>query len=90
MFFWVIKVSALYNFNFSPKDILKLSVTNPLSLACKMAYSGEEEEGFACSFSIYLAEGDALAKQGDFVKAIHAYTIALEIQPDDKNCLVAR
>ena len=55
-----------------------------------MAYSGEEEEGFACSFSIYLAEGDALAKQGDFVKAIHAYTIALEIQPDDKNCLVAR
>ena len=55
-----------------------------------MAYSVEEEEGPKCSFSIYLAEGDALAKQGDFVKAINAYSIALDIQPDDKNCLVAR
>ena len=55
-----------------------------------MAYSVEEEEGPKCSFSIYLAEGDALAKQGDYHKAINAYSIALEIQPDDKNCLVAR
>jgi len=55
-----------------------------------MAYSVEEEEGPKCSFSIYLAEGDALAKQGDYNKAIQAYSIALEIQPEDKNCLVAR
>ena len=55
-----------------------------------MAYSVEEEEGPKCSFSIYLAEGDALAKQGDYDKAINAYSIALDIQPDDKNCLVAR
>lgn len=55
-----------------------------------MAYSVEEEEGPKCSFSIYLAEGDALAKQGDYDKAIQAYSIALEIQPEDKNCLVAR
>lgn len=50
----------------------------------------EEEEGPKCSFSIYLAEGDALAKQGDYNKAIRAYSTALEIQADDKNCLVAR
>ena len=55
-----------------------------------MAYSNEEEEGFPCSFSIYLAEGDNLAKQGEYIKAIKSYTIALEIQPDDKTCLVAR
>jgi len=55
-----------------------------------MAYSVEEEEGPKCSFAIYLAEGDALAKQGDFVKAIRAYSTALEIQPEDKNCLVNR
>ena len=50
----------------------------------------EEEEGPKCSFSIYLAEGDALAKQGDYNKAIRAYSTALEIQSDDKTCLVAR
>ena len=55
-----------------------------------MAYSVEEEEGPKCSFAIYLAEGDALGKQGDFVKAIRAYSTALEIQPEDKNCLVNR
>ncbi|KAI9337886.1 hypothetical protein DFJ73DRAFT_798360 [Zopfochytrium polystomum] len=42
------------------------------------------------SFQSYAAEGDILAKQGDFKKAIEAYTKALALRPSDKNGLVAR
>ncbi|KAJ3053620.1 Tetratricopeptide repeat protein 25, partial [Rhizoclosmatium hyalinum] len=42
------------------------------------------------SFQSLYAEGDILAKQGDYKKAIIAYTKALAMKLDDKNCLVAR
>ncbi|XP_063954060.1 outer dynein arm-docking complex subunit 4-like isoform X4 [Lytechinus pictus] len=44
------------------------------------------------SFAIYMAEGDVLFKQGEYKKALHSYStaLALEIEPTDKNCLVAR
>ncbi|KAJ3067385.1 Tetratricopeptide repeat protein 25 [Podochytrium sp. JEL0797] len=42
------------------------------------------------SFQSLFAEGDILAKQGSFKKAIVAYTKALAMKLDDKNCLVAR
>ena len=34
----------------------------------------ENEEGPVASFQSYIAEGDILAKQGDFRKAIEAYS----------------
>ncbi|XP_061082451.1 outer dynein arm-docking complex subunit 4 isoform X2 [Conger conger] len=42
------------------------------------------------SFSAYVAEGDQLYLKGEYIKAIEIYTTALVLQPDDKNCLVAR
>ncbi|KAJ8414354.1 hypothetical protein AAFF_G00052240 [Aldrovandia affinis] len=42
------------------------------------------------SFSTYVAEGDQLYLKGKYIKAIESYTTALVLQPDDKNCLVAR
>ncbi|XP_071481076.1 outer dynein arm-docking complex subunit 4-like [Diadema antillarum] len=42
------------------------------------------------SFAIYMAEGDVLFKQGEYKKALQSYSTALEIEPTDKNCLVAR
>nr|BAD38896.2 outer arm dynein binding protein [Heliocidaris crassispina] len=42
------------------------------------------------SFAIYMAEGDVLFKQGAYKKALQSYSMALEIEPTDKNCLVAR
>ncbi|KAJ3127307.1 eukaryotic translation initiation factor 3 subunit A [Nowakowskiella sp. JEL0407] len=42
------------------------------------------------SFQSYTAEGDNLAKQGDYQKAIEAYTKALTLRPMQKNCLVSR
>eukprot|EP00126_Sphaerothecum_destruens_P004683 Sdes_comp18327_c0_seq1m8051 len=58
-----------------------------------MGEYGDENDGEdspASSFVTYLAEGDILAKQGEFKKAIESFTKALEIRPTDKNCLVAR
>ncbi|KNE54866.1 hypothetical protein AMAG_00814 [Allomyces macrogynus ATCC 38327] len=51
---------------------------------------GSEVEGPVSSFQSYAAEGDILAKQGEFRKAIEAYTKALNMRPTEKNCLVAR
>ncbi|KAJ3028485.1 Tetratricopeptide repeat protein 25, partial [Rhizophlyctis rosea] len=42
------------------------------------------------SFQSLAAEGDILAKQGDYRKAIDAYSKALNLRPNDKNGLVAR
>ncbi|XP_077997219.1 outer dynein arm-docking complex subunit 4-like isoform X2 [Glandiceps talaboti] len=55
-------------------------------------YEDEEgsEEQPKSSFSIYVAEGDVLFKQGEYKKALESYNTALEIEPTDKGCLVAR
>ncbi|KAI9203623.1 uncharacterized protein BJ171DRAFT_623115 [Polychytrium aggregatum] len=49
-----------------------------------------DEEGNLSSFQSHAAEGDILAKQGDYRKAIEAYTKALTLKPTEKNGLVAR
>lgn len=50
----------------------------------------EGDQGPKSTFSTYMAEGDQLFHKGDYVKAIESYTTALILQPDEKNCLVAR
>ncbi|XP_045209330.1 outer dynein arm-docking complex subunit 4-like isoform X2 [Mercenaria mercenaria] len=47
-------------------------------------------EGPRGTFEIYRAEADSLYKQGEYRKAIDSYTLALELTPGEKNCLVAR
>lgn len=42
------------------------------------------------SFQTYNAEGDQLAKQGNFKQAIESYSKALLLRPNDKTCLVFR
>jgi tetratricopeptide (TPR) repeat protein len=54
-----------------------------------MSDLGEDEEQTG-SYSIYFAEGEALAKQKQFQKAIESFTKALEFQPEDRPCLVER
>ncbi|KAJ3044276.1 Tetratricopeptide repeat protein 25 [Rhizophlyctis rosea] len=53
---------------------------------------GESVEGDprVSTFQSLAAEGDILAKQGDYRKAIDAYSKALNLRPGDKNGLVAR
>ncbi|CAH1788639.1 unnamed protein product [Owenia fusiformis] len=46
--------------------------------------------GHSVSYETYRAEGDILFKQKEFKKAIESYTTALELKPDDKNCLCSR
>ncbi|CAH1249599.1 TTC25 [Branchiostoma lanceolatum] len=54
-------------------------------------YDEEEgEEGPKSSFVTYLSEGDKLFDNGEYRKALESYSTALEIQPEDKTCLVAR
>ena len=55
----------------------------------KMSELGEGEEQVG-SYAIYFAEGETLAKQKEFKKAVESFTKALEFQPEDKPCLVAR
>ncbi|KAL4228994.1 Tetratricopeptide repeat protein 25 [Mactra antiquata] len=47
-------------------------------------------EGPRGTFEIYRAEADSLYKQGEYRKAIESYTLALELTPGEKNCLVCR
>ncbi|KAJ8364558.1 hypothetical protein SKAU_G00133890 [Synaphobranchus kaupii] len=55
-----------------------------------MSDNDEGDQAPKSSFSTYVAEGDQLYIKGEYVKAIESYTTALVLQPDDKNCLVAR
>lgn len=51
---------------------------------------GSDAEGPVMSFQSHFAEGDILAKQADYKKAVEAYSRALNQRPTDKPCLVAR
>lgn len=50
----------------------------------------EGEQGPKSTFSIYIAEGGQLFHKREYTKAIQSYSTALTLQPEDKNCLVAR
>ncbi|XP_030649491.1 outer dynein arm-docking complex subunit 4 [Chanos chanos] len=50
----------------------------------------EGEQGPKSTFSTYMAEGDQLYHKGEYAKAVESYSTALILQPDDRNCLVAR
>uniref|UniRef100_A0A8B9LEM1 Outer dynein arm-docking complex subunit 4 n=1 Tax=Astyanax mexicanus TaxID=7994 RepID=A0A8B9LEM1_ASTMX len=50
----------------------------------------EGEQGPKSTFSIYIAEGEQLFNKREYTKAIQSYSTALTLQPEDKNCLVAR
>jgi predicted TPR repeat methyltransferase len=50
----------------------------------------EEENVPTSSFQTYSAEGDHLAKSGNFKQAVESYTNALQLRPNDKACLVFR
>lgn len=53
-------------------------------------YDEEERDGPRSSFVTYVAEGDVFFKQGEYKKALESYTLALDQQPDECSCLVAR
>ncbi|XP_078280473.1 outer dynein arm-docking complex subunit 4 isoform X2 [Rhinoraja longicauda] len=46
--------------------------------------------GHVCSYLTYKSEGDRLYMRGEYDKAIQSYTHALQQEPKNKNCLVAR
>ncbi|XP_072104913.1 outer dynein arm-docking complex subunit 4 isoform X4 [Mobula birostris] len=54
----------------------------------------EDEENIAagpiCSYLTYKSEGDRLYRRGEYEKAVQSYTLALQREPKNKNCLVAR
>ncbi|XP_038635419.1 tetratricopeptide repeat protein 25 isoform X4 [Scyliorhinus canicula] len=55
---------------------------------------GDDEEeiikGPVCSYLTYKSEGDRLYMLGEYEKAINSYTHALQQEPKNRNCLVAR
>ncbi|WAR06265.1 TTC25-like protein [Mya arenaria] len=55
-----------------------------------MYHDDNGSEGPRGTFEIYRAEADSLFKQGEYRKSIESYTLALELTPGEKNCLVAR
>ncbi|KAI8897492.1 hypothetical protein BC833DRAFT_593549 [Globomyces pollinis-pini] len=59
-------------------------------MAKEASEAGTEIEQAVSSFQSYAAEGDILAKQGNYQKAIDAYSKALLLRPLEKNVLVAR
>ncbi|XP_048470533.1 outer dynein arm-docking complex subunit 4 isoform X6 [Rhincodon typus] len=46
--------------------------------------------GPVCSYLTYKSEGDRLYMLGEYEKAINSYTHALQQEPKNRNCLVAR
>ncbi|KAH0626920.1 hypothetical protein JD844_002217 [Phrynosoma platyrhinos] len=50
----------------------------------------EEGEPLRGTFPSFMAEGTMLSQRGELTKALACYTYALQIQPEDRNCLVAR
>ena len=54
-----------------------MRVSSFCNFKMKDSYEDEEEEveGPKSSFSTYLAEGDALFKQGDYRKALESYSL---------------
>jgi tetratricopeptide (TPR) repeat protein len=50
----------------------------------------DEEHPPASSFQTYSAEGDHLAKSGNYKQAVESYTNALHLRPNDRACLVFR
>ncbi|XP_062874814.1 outer dynein arm-docking complex subunit 4 [Trichomycterus rosablanca] len=53
-------------------------------------FDNEDENGPKSTFSTYVAEGDKLFHKGEYTKAIESYSTALLLQPDNRDCLVAR
>ncbi|XP_013908169.1 PREDICTED: tetratricopeptide repeat protein 25 [Thamnophis sirtalis] len=49
-----------------------------------------EGEVLRGTFPSLLAEGTMLSRRGELTKALSYYTYALQLQPGDRNCLVAR
>jgi len=50
----------------------------------------DEADELRSTFTTYLAEGDKLFTNGDYTKALEAYSKALQLKPGDKTCLVSR
>uniref|UniRef100_A0A803TDE4 Outer dynein arm-docking complex subunit 4 n=1 Tax=Anolis carolinensis TaxID=28377 RepID=A0A803TDE4_ANOCA len=49
-----------------------------------------EGEAIRGTFPSFMAEGTMLSQRGELPKALACYTYALQLQPGDRNCLVAR
>lgn len=67
-----------------------MAAVAPPPVMHEMMMDSDDEGGPVSSFQSYAAEGDILAKQGDYRKSIEAYTKALTLRPGEKNCLVCR
>merc|ERR1711937_692662 len=50
----------------------------------------DEADELRSTVTTYLAEGDKLFTNGDYTKALEAYSKALQLKPGDKTCLVSR
>ncbi|XP_056404612.1 outer dynein arm-docking complex subunit 4 isoform X1 [Hyla sarda] len=56
-----------------------------------MAAEADGEQGLPrSSFTTYMAEGEQLYQKGEYYKAQESFTNALDLQPTEKHCLVAR
>ncbi|XP_031750580.1 tetratricopeptide repeat protein 25 isoform X2 [Xenopus tropicalis] len=55
-----------------------------------MAEETEGEQAPQSTFATYMAEGEQLYHKAEYKKAKDSFTAALHLQPEDKNCLVAR
>ncbi|KAM9296711.1 outer dynein arm-docking complex subunit 4 [Gastrophryne carolinensis] len=55
-----------------------------------MAEEVDGEQAPRSSFTTYVAEGEQLYQKGEYGKARESFSNALELQPTEKHCLVAR
>ncbi|XP_068118105.1 outer dynein arm-docking complex subunit 4 [Hyperolius riggenbachi] len=55
-----------------------------------MGDEADGEQAPRSTFTTYMAEGEQLYQKGEFHKASESFTNALELQPTEKHCLVAR